>query len=119
MVGALPLGGEPALCFDVAATYQRSSFPKAYSDTHTREWLVHFPRVESQLCACPEPRLGLKLADAELVGSPLQVSYVSGAGGPLAYIFGRDNPASGAWLGSEAKEMHPFLASRSECLVES
>ena len=41
------------------------------------EWLVHFPRVESQLCAYLEPRLGRKLADAELVVL-MQVSYDSG-----------------------------------------
>ena len=42
-----------------------------------REWLVHFPRVESQLCARLEPRLGRKLADAELVVL-MQVSYGTG-----------------------------------------
>ena len=79
---------------------------------------MYFPRVESQLCACLEPRLGRKLADAELVVL-MQVSYDSGEVVLLAYNWYRRYPASGAWLGSEAKEMPPFLASRSEYLVES
>ena len=68
---------------------------------------MHFPRVESQLCAYLEPRLGRKLADAELVVL-MQVSYDSGERGLLVLMY----PASGARLGSEAKEMPPFLASR-------
>ena len=95
---------ESQLCSDVAAIYQRSSFHKA-SDVY-REWLVHVPRVESQLCACLEPRLGRKLAEAELVAL-MQIVSCDYFGAPPS---GR-NPASGAWLGAEAKEMPPFLGS--------
>jgi len=68
---------ESQLCFDVAAIYQRSSFPKV-SDKY-REWLVYFPRVESQLCARLEPRLGRKLADAEFSSPYASVVWYRGA----------------------------------------
>ena len=97
---------ESQLCFDVAAIYQRSSFPKA-SDVY-REWLVYFPRVESQLCACLEPRLGRKLADAELVVL-MQVSYDPGARRPFGLHLVVTNRLPARGWGLRQKRCLPFL----------
>jgi len=72
------------------------------------EWLVYFPRVESQLCACLEPRLGRKLADAELVVL-MQVSYDPGARRPFGLHLVVTNRLPARGWGLRQKRCLPFL----------